>query len=282
MDDAEVFSVLFGARCTEPVTLGEVEVRPLSWSDLHRLDKSDVVIERAGRWLGTEMMGGPMIVAAPSAIVTLQAPSEDGRIPWPVRHAEAVLALRLAGLASFIDPAWSLWVEDQGMLVHRHVGPYRMHGYSLAVTAEDLITPEHAAAASLLMSLVDERRCADALRPVRALSAPSLDPNGSVMLSLQLLEGLYGRANRRIAGLDYAERLTRAGVPEIDARWLSDGADGGGRSLRNAVAHGRAADPEGAARLAGVARRATRCFVETEPDPDGTDPIDAFRRAAWS
>ena len=272
-----IYSPLFGASCPETVRLGDLEIAPMSWEEFEVIEKRDVLMERAGQWVMGEKLGRTGGPAAPPAIISRQRERAEPA-PWPVGHGDAVLALRLLGLDAFVDPDHTFWTESQSLLTHRHVAPFRMFGYTRIHEPVDTVTPDTASKTARLIECIREHGYRQVLRPVRLLSGPSLSPNAIVLVALQLLEAVFGRPDRQIAGLDFATRLMRAGLSRTDVDWLADPGPGGGRAVRNAAAHGRPVEAPDAAHFRRVTTRAMCAFAHISPDSAGEDPVDGFQR----
>lgn len=281
MDDRVFFiAPLFGARCAEAVPLGDVAVSPVTWAYWEGVEKSDVVREQAGQHVAGESLGLPTATEPPPCLVADDRETDGWGYHLGICNA-VVIALRLLGATRFVDPAMTVRIRADGSHYVRRVGPYRMSAYSELHDADDDIDADLAAdAAEVVLRLltlgVDEM-----LDPVRALSAQFLPGSSTVMVAMQLIEGIYGRMDRSIRGLSFVERLAAVGVPHDLVEFMG-GPGAPGRQARNDMAHGRDVDPEVAVRVADVARSATLAFVETEVDLDvGDDPVDRFRLAAF-
>lgn len=286
MSEAFEFSAaLFGAVCPDPVAIGDVAVRSTGWEEWHFLEKSDVANEQAGRWMWAGMAGEQVAVQPPPRLVV----TGDDLTDWHTddhsstqKHRLAVLALRVAGAQTFVDPFMTMRTATSGPFVQRQLGPYRMLGYSYLANPSDRIDAHVAAEATVLAELIIVRGASLLLRPVLGLSAPSLTPNAKVLIALQLIEGVFGRSTDKIRGLGFAERLLASGLPADRVTWILDGSQGGGRSLRNDVAHGRPISLADAEKLADFARTAMRRVLEFPTIGDEGTLVERFRQAAWS
>jgi uncharacterized protein YndB with AHSA1/START domain len=281
----EFSAALFGAVCPGPVAIGDVAVRSTSWEEWHFLEKSDVANEQAGRWVWAGMTGEQVAVQPPPRLVVTSEDPTD----WHTedhsstqKHRLAVLSLRVAGVHTFVDPFMTMRTATSGLFVQRQLGPYRMLGYSYLAKPSDRIDAAVAAEATALAELIVVRDASLLLRPVLGLSAPSLTPNAKVLIALQLIEGVFGRSTDKIRGLGFAERLLASGLSADRVTWILDGSQGGGRALRNDVAHGRPISLADAEKLADFARTAMRRVLEFPTIGDEGTLVERFRQAAWS
>jgi hypothetical protein len=276
----EFAGALFGATCAASSLVAGVALDPVTWGEWTFLEKTDVATEMAGQWIFAEQVGIDSPVRPPPCL-RMRSPTFDDWERCSDRIGLAVLALRLTGARTFLDPGLTVMTAVRGPLINRRVGPYRMFGYSMLADPRDAVDADRAAEATRLVELVESRGAQDLLRPVRDMCAPVLSPSAAALVALQLIEGIYGPMSWPIDGLAFDERLACAGVPEVLVAWMCGGAPDSGRAIRNAVAHGRPT-PEAAGRLIDFACVAARAFLELEPDPAGADPVERFRRAAWS
>ena len=286
MSEAYEFSAaLFGAACPERVAIGDVVVQSTSWEEWNFLEKSDVANEQAGRWMWADMAGEQVAVQPPPRLVV----TGDDLTDWDTdqhsstqRHRLTVLALRVAGAKTFVDPFMTMRTATSGLFVQRQLGPYRMLGYSYLANPSDHIGADVAAEATALTELIRARGASLLLRPLLGLGAPSLTANAKVLIALQLIEGVFGRSTDKIRGLGFAERLLASGLPEDRVAWILDGSEGGGRSMRNDVAHGRSISLADAENLADFARIAMRRVLEFPTTGEEGTLVERFRQAAWS
>jgi hypothetical protein len=279
-DGYEFTAALFGAVCADPALITDVAVGPLTWDHWRFLEKLSVADEMAGQWIFADGLGQESPVRPPPCLVTV-APTVDEWEACAERMRTVVLALRLSGARSFLDPDLTVSTAVQGSFIQRKVGPYRMFGYSLLPEPADVIDADRVAEVTRLVGLIESRAARELLKPVQTMCAPMLIPSAVVLMVLQLIEGIYGRMGERISGLTFDERLARAGVPDELVGWMCGVGSDSGREIRNAVSHGRAVRADAADRLADFGCVAARAFLEVEPSSVGADPVARFRNTAW-
>ncbi|MFN3859907.1 MAG: hypothetical protein ACK4R2_00370 [Roseateles sp.] len=285
-DDAWLmWAPLPGLLNHQPLALDDARQRlllSLSGHELLMLEERDIARDFAGalRMQADEIAALCLLMPGGDA---------DAEIAMAALQRErdlAVAALRLAGLHDFCDPALAGPVAMRGSLRFRQPSVLRQSVWQVVAQRQDqasVLLPAHAKALAAAWRVVDAYRLSgghpDLDRALtlyrRGFDRRFNSSHACAGLHIAAIEALLGRFRPPGDALSLEALVARLlGDTQEAAAWFARE----GRALRNAVAHGRAADrvtDEALAALASIAGAAWRQAAQLHAD----DPADAMRPA---
>ena len=283
------WSPLLGLGCPDsvPVAPGEFIVVPLNGVELVDLEERDIARDFVNEVRVQESLD--MLEMHPIGCIALFGDGEHSLPDLERRRELAVLVLRLAGFAHFVDPTLLGWFIYEGRMRIRIPTVFRqtiirtmVHPPEETLTAGDESRLDEV---SMLVASYDaSRRNAEIDRLLRQF----LRGHGSRFLSKQtcaslmfgVLEGILGRFRPKQEQIQLEDLVAAGGVASPEATWFADQ----GRDFRNAVAHGRwdpeTHDPQ-LETLTSICAMLFESLLEftVESDDDQPRPTEAFLRS---